>query len=194
MVPCLVTLTDLYTRRAGLSASAELLVLGLLDSCGRYALFWVLCWFMMIDWMNYQLSVWNTVSQSQVSLSIYGILLFIRLFSLTMQCNVIIAGDSSDILDSIVKLRSQLSEIIEPDFGLLDELLKLGVLTRKQYSDIRIEVRAAYRRADDVIDLLTSEEQCKNFLTALRCTQQHHVVNLIEQRGGHHFISVQLTN
>jgi len=26
MVPCLVTLNDLYTRRAGLSASAELLV------------------------------------------------------------------------------------------------------------------------------------------------------------------------
>jgi len=45
MVPFLVTLTDLYTRRAGLSASAELLVLGLLSSCGRYALFWVLCWF-----------------------------------------------------------------------------------------------------------------------------------------------------
>jgi len=26
MVPCLVTLTDLYTRRAGVPASAELLV------------------------------------------------------------------------------------------------------------------------------------------------------------------------
>ena len=111
-----------------------------------------------------------------------------------MQCSVIIAGASPHILDSIVNLRSRLSDIVEPDFGLLDELLRLGVLTRKQYSDIRTEVRAAYRRTDAVLDLLTSEEQCKKFLLALRCTQQHHVVNLIEQRGGHHFISVQLTN
>ena len=111
-----------------------------------------------------------------------------------MQCNVIIAGDSSDILDSIRKLKSRLSDIIEPDFGLLDELLRLGVLTRKQYSDIRSEVRAAYRRTDAVLDLLTSEEQCKKFLTALRRTQQLHVVNFIVPHGGHDFISVQLTN
>jgi len=104
-----------------------------------------------------------------------------------MQCNVIIAGDSSDILDSIRKLKSQLSDIIEPDFGLLDELQSLGVLTRKQYSDIRSEVRAAYRRTDAVIEILDSEEQCNNFLTALRRTQQLHVVNLIVPHGGHEF-------
>ena len=111
-----------------------------------------------------------------------------------MPCNVIIAGDSSEVLDSIMNLRLRLSDIIEPDFGLLDELLSLRVLTRRQYDDIRSGVRAAYRRTDAVLDILTSEEQCNNFLTALRRTQQHHVVNLIEQRGGHHFISVQLTN
>jgi len=125
---------------------------------------------------------------------IYGILLFIRLFSLTMQCNVIIAGDSSDILNSIVNLRSRLSDIIEPDFGLLGELLSLGVLTHRQYDDIRSEVRAAYRRTDAVLDLLISDEQCNNFLTALRRTQQLHVVNLIIPHGGRDFISVQLTN
>ena len=42
-----------------------------------------------------------------------------------MQCNVITAGDSPHILESIVKLRSRLSDIIEPDFRLLDELLSL---------------------------------------------------------------------
>ena len=116
---------------------------------------------------------------------------FVQLFSLTVQCNVIIPGDSSDILDSIVNLRSRLSDIIEPDFGLLDELLRLGVLTQRQHDDIRSEVRAAYRRTDAVMDLLTSEEQCNKFLLALRRTHQHHVANLIEQHGGHDFISVQ---
>ena len=113
-----------------------------------------------------------------------------------MQCIVIIAGASFSphILNSVVNLRSRLSDIIEPDFGLLGELLSLGVLTHRQYDDIRSEVRAAYRRTDAVLDLLTSEEQCNKFLLALRRTQQHHVVNLIEQHGGHHFISVQLTH
>ena len=107
---------------------------------------------------------------------------------------MVIVGASPHILDSVVKLRSRLSEIIEPDFGLLEEVLSLGVLTQRQYDDIRGEGRAAYRGTDAVLDLLTSEEQCSKFLLALRCTHQHHVVNLIEQRGGHHFISVQLTN
>jgi len=42
-----------------------------------------------------------------------------------MQCNVITAGDSPHILESIVKLRSRLLDVIEPDFKLLDELLSL---------------------------------------------------------------------
>ena len=42
-----------------------------------------------------------------------------------MQCNVITAGDSPHILESIVKLRSRLLDVIEPDFKLLDELWNL---------------------------------------------------------------------
>ena len=88
------------------------------------------------------------------------------------------------ISDSIVKLRSRLSDIVEPDFGLLDQLLSLGVLARRQYDDIRSERRAAYRRTDAVLDLLTSEEQCNQFITALQRTDQQHVINYIKQNGG----------
>jgi len=42
-----------------------------------------------------------------------------------MQCNVITAGDSPHILESIVNLRSRLLDVIEPDFKLLDELWNL---------------------------------------------------------------------
>ena len=48
-------------------------------------------------------------------------------------------GDAPQILASIMRLKSDLANIIEPDFGLLDELLSLEVLTRRQYDDIRSE-------------------------------------------------------
>jgi len=87
------------------------------------------------------------------------------------------------MLASIKKLKSRLSEITEPDFGLLDELVNLEVLTFRQCVEVRSE-RTPYGRNDAVLDLLASEEQCVKFLTALQRTGQQHVVNLIKQNGG----------
>jgi len=92
--------------------------------------------------------------------------------------------EAAHILTSIVNLKSRLSGIIEPDFGLLDHLLRLEVLTRGQHEDIRSERRAAYRRSEAVLDLLETEEQCDKFVTALQRTGQQHVINLITQNGG----------
>jgi len=86
-------------------------------------------------------------------------------------------------MDYIVRLKPQLSEIIEPDFGLLDQLLRLDVLTRSQLDDVQSE-RTVYRRNNALLDLLTSDEQYDNFLTALQVTQQEHVVNFIKENGG----------
>jgi len=87
-------------------------------------------------------------------------------------------------LASVEQLKSRLSDVIEPDFGLLDQLLRLDVLTRRQYDDIRYDRRAPYRRSEAVLELLTSEDQCSKFLKALRLTGQQHVVNLITENGG----------
>jgi len=87
-------------------------------------------------------------------------------------------------LSFIPTLKRRLADIIEPDFGLLDELLRLDVLSRREYDDIRSERRAAYRRSEAVLDLLTTEEQCGKFLKALQRTHQHHIVNYITQNGG----------
>ena len=89
-----------------------------------------------------------------------------------------------EILSAIMTLKPRLADIIEPDFGLLDELLRLGVLSRRDYEDIRSERRAAYRRSEAVLDLLESERQCDTFLRVLRQTYQQHVVNFITQHGG----------
>ena len=88
------------------------------------------------------------------------------------------------LLASIKKLKSQLSDVIEPDFGLLDHLLRMEVLNRREYNDIRSEKRATYRRSEAILEVLTSEDQCGKLLKALQLTDQQHVVNLIRQNGG----------
>jgi len=90
---------------------------------------------------------------------------------------------TTDILASITTLKSQVSNIIEPDFGLLDELLKLNVLTQRQLAKVRSK-ETMYERNDALLDLLVSEDQCDKFMKALRLTDQQHVVNLIAQKGG----------
>jgi len=67
---------------------------------------------------------------------------------------------------------------------MLEELLRLEVLTRREYDDVRSERRAAYRRSEALLNVVTSEDQCVKFLTALQRTGQQHVVNLVTQNGG----------
>ena len=93
------------------------------------------------------------------------------------------ADETTNILSAITTLKSSLADFIEPDFGLLHELLHLQVLTRRQADDVRSE-RTVFRRNDALLDLLTSEDQCVEFLSALRRTGQQHVVNFITQNGG----------
>ena len=80
-------------------------------------------------------------------------------------------------------LTHRLVEFIDPDFGLLDELLRLEVLSRSEVADVRSE-RTVCEQNDALLDLLTSEDQCGKFLTALKKTDQQHVVNFITQNGG----------
>jgi len=88
-----------------------------------------------------------------------------------------------DILKNIMRLKSALTNIVEPDFGLLDELLRLEVLTRPELADVRSE-RTVYRRNAAFLDLLTTSDQCAKLLKALQRTQQQHIVNFITENGG----------
>jgi len=99
-------------------------------------------------------------------------------------CAVIHTDAEPQILSSIMTLKRRLSDIIEPDFGLLDELLRLQVMSRREYDDVRSERGAAYRRSEAILDLLTTEHQCVKFIKALKRTHQPHVVNFIVQNGG----------
>ena len=96
---------------------------------------------------------------------------------------MIIPGEAFLISDSIKRLKCRLSDIIQPDFGLLDELVRLRMLTRSQLEEVQSE-STVNRRNNALLKLLTSEEDCDKFLTALQQTQQQHVVNFITENGG----------
>jgi len=93
-------------------------------------------------------------------------------------------ADVNNTLANIVNLKSCLPDIIEPDFGLLDELLGLGVLTDRQFDKVRGGDKVAYERSEAVLDLLVSEDQGDKFLKALQRTGQQHVINFITENGG----------
>jgi len=87
------------------------------------------------------------------------------------------------ILPNIMRLKSDLANIIETDFGLLDQLFRLEVLSCRELADVRSE-RTVYSRNDAMLDLLVSEDQCDKFVTALQLTGQQHVINFVTQNGG----------
>ena len=101
----------------------------------------------------------------------------------SLVCAVILAGDETRILPAVTALKYRLADFIDPDFGLLEELLRLEVLTRRACARVHSE-RTVYERNDALLDLLTSEDQCVKFLNALQRTGQQHVVNYIRQNGG----------
>jgi len=95
---------------------------------------------------------------------------------------VIHIDEVTSTLSVFATLKYRLRQLIEPDFGLLDHLLSLQVLTLEQVADVRSE-RTVYRRNHALLDLLTAEK-CDNFLDALQRTGQQHILNFITQNGG----------
>ena len=108
---------------------------------------------------------------------------FLNFFiSLIISC-VTLSDKASRTLESIQRLKNRLSELIEPDFGLLEQLLSDEVLSHRQYAEILSE-KTVYRRNDAVLECLASEEQCGTFVKALDHTGQPHVANYVRQNGG----------
>jgi len=97
---------------------------------------------------------------------------------------VMFADTAPSILSNIMRLKSDLANITEPDFGLLDQLLSREVLDRRQYAKVRSGDKTVYERNDAMLDLLVSDDQCDKFVTALQLTGQQHIVNFVTQNGG----------
>ena len=83
----------------------------------------------------------------------------------------------------ITTQKSSLVYFIEPDFGLLGDLLRLQILDLTQLEGIRSK-KNVYKRNAALLKLLKSDDQCEKLLEALKRTGQQHVVNFITQYGG----------
>ena len=89
----------------------------------------------------------------------------------------------------IQRLQARLSEIIEPDFGLLHELLSRGVISERDHANIEAgeSLVSVYQRNDRLIHCVSStltKHQYQQLLSSLEDTRQTHVANFIRTDGG----------
>ena len=79
----------------------------------------------------------------------------------------------------------KLVTIIEPDCGLLEELLSMDVLDEIQFAGVQGAANI-YEQNNRLLQNFMSEsdEKCQQFLSALRNTKQQHVANYITHDGG----------
>jgi len=87
------------------------------------------------------------------------------------------------LLSNVMRLKSDLAHIIEPDCGLMDQLFSLEVLTDIQLAEVCSQ-ETVFERNDTMLYLLESEDQCEQFIVALQRTDQQHVINFLSQNGG----------
>ena len=72
--------------------------------------------------------------------------------------------------------------MIEPDYGLLDELFSLKALSREQYNLIRSITAGVYQRNDKLLEVCqyVSKSNAGVLIEALQKTEQQHVVNYMQ--------------
>ena len=97
---------------------------------------------------------------------------------------------SNDGIDGFIKnmkrLKSQVPEMVNLHYGLLDTLIGQGLLNSQQ--TIAIEEKQdhysrVYQLMDDLISRITSNEMKEQFLNALNQTKHKHVSNYLQGDG-----------
>ena len=95
------------------------------------------------------------------------------------------ADDQYRSLES--RIRSHVPKVVrimEPYYGLLEELLAMDILDEIQIAGIRCGVNV-YEQNNRLLEYfkMASDDVCQQFLTALKNTRQCHVANFIEHDG-----------
>ena len=111
-------------------------------------------------------------------------------FAATASINSAVAPASAEAKDPSLQARirrhvPKLVRFLEPDFGLLDELLSMHILDDMQIADVRAGVNI-YEQNNRMLEYFKDkpDDVCQKFLAALKKTQQHHLANYIEYDGG----------
>jgi hypothetical protein len=90
------------------------------------------------------------------------------------------------------KLHNRLVDIIEPDYGLLDMLLSLDVLTRREFEDVTT-MATANMRNQCLLEVLSkkSPELHERLPLALKNVGQLHVVNYLQCGGDNELVDTK---
>jgi hypothetical protein len=95
--------------------------------------------------------------------------------------------DLEGLKDVVKNRKSELRKIVEPHYGLLDELVSNGVCDLDQVKvieDTKSSIEHRKKLVDGLVEKLTSNPaQRKKILNLLRLNNQHHVAEFIEQEG-----------
>lgn len=94
-------------------------------------------------------------------------------------------SDSLFLLQAIKQHSKELQALIDSEFGLLEELLRHGLLTEKSYEDVRTKPDP-FKKNDCLlryIKLKSTEKDFLDFLDALRVTDQTHIANFLLANG-----------
>lgn len=79
--------------------------------------------------------------------------------------------------------RSFLVDRLDPDFGILDDLLSSGYLTRPEMQRIK-SGQDSYERNEKLLDFVLRKSNFLEFLEALKSSNQNHLLNFISANGG----------
>src|SRR6218665_2385744 len=80
----------------------------------------------------------------------------------------------------IERHRAFLEERMDPDFGLLEELMANRTLCRKEILEIRSKIFSYYKRNSQLLDYILEKNEYSGLISALRASQQVHIVNYLD--------------
>lgn len=81
------------------------------------------------------------------------------------------------------KTMEYLEERIDPDYGLLDNLLAAGILNRRETLEIKNE-SIIFKRNQSLLKKIKAKHAVQGLITELKKTNQAHLSNFLSNNGG----------
>lgn len=96
-------------------------------------------------------------------------------------------SNQEDLDDDSNRLRKHstfLEDLMDPDYGLLDQLLEMGALSRREVHDVKSK-RTFERRNAQLVECVSQHKRFGKLVLALRNTNQKHIANYLTSDGAY---------
>jgi hypothetical protein len=101
----------------------------------------------------------------------------------------------TSVKSRVLSLKCKLKDLVEPNFGLLDTLHAMRIITYQQLTQLH-SCSVVHEINERLFDILETkdEEHCERFMKALSDKDQQHIVNYIWNKGGQYFFHFLIWN